>query len=57
MSQVLDSHPIYEAKVLVTPLSVGKGPVADLVAQVTAEVAARMAVTKRGKDKLMRRRP
>jgi hypothetical protein len=37
--------------VSVTPFPIGKGPVADLVAQVAIEVAARMDVTNRGKAK------
>ncbi|KAK1666309.1 hypothetical protein QYE76_054468 [Lolium multiflorum] len=43
-SQVPDSQPTYESKV--TPL-----PVSDLVAQVAAEVAARLATTKKNKNR------
>ncbi|KAK1645563.1 hypothetical protein QYE76_063368 [Lolium multiflorum] len=43
-SQVPDSRPTYESKV--TPL-----PVSDLVAQVAAEVAARLATTKKNKNR------
>ncbi|KAK1696000.1 hypothetical protein QYE76_012697 [Lolium multiflorum] len=45
-SQVPDSQPAYDSKVAVTPL-----PVSDLVAQVAAEVAARLATTKKNKDR------
>ncbi|KAK1603280.1 hypothetical protein QYE76_018323 [Lolium multiflorum] len=45
-SQVPDSHPAYESKVAVTPLHVS-----GLVAQVAAEVAARLATTKKNKNR------
>ncbi|KAK1616279.1 hypothetical protein QYE76_021796 [Lolium multiflorum] len=45
-SQVPDSQPSYDSKVAVTPL-----PVSDLVAQVAAEVAARLATTKKNKNR------
>ncbi|KAK1652296.1 hypothetical protein QYE76_070101 [Lolium multiflorum] len=45
-SQVPNSQPAYDSKVAVTPL-----PVSDLVAQVAAEVAARLATTKKNKNR------
>ncbi|KAK1614181.1 hypothetical protein QYE76_019698 [Lolium multiflorum] len=45
-SQVHDSQPSYDSKVAVTHL-----PVSDLVAQVAAEVAARLATTKKNKNR------
>ena len=50
-SQVPDSQTIYDSKVAVTPLPSVNGPVADLVAQVAAEVAARLATTKKNKNR------
>ncbi|KAK1667181.1 hypothetical protein QYE76_055340 [Lolium multiflorum] len=45
-SQVFDSHPFYGSKVAVTPLHVS-----DLVAQLATGVAARLATTKKNKNR------
>ncbi|KAK1698799.1 hypothetical protein QYE76_015496 [Lolium multiflorum] len=50
-SQIPDSQPHFDSKVEVTPLSVVNGPMADLVARVAAEVAARFAATKKNKNR------
>jgi hypothetical protein len=50
LSEVADSQPLVESKVAVTPVPTVNGPVADLVAQVPAELAARLASTKKRKN-------
>ncbi|KAK1666550.1 hypothetical protein QYE76_054709 [Lolium multiflorum] len=50
-SQVPDSQPLFESKVAVTPLPTVNGHVADLVAQVAAEVAVRLASIKKSKNR------